>query len=332
MRRSCRASAIKTRFRTGEKSSPLATRLEIAAGDKIRFQLRNDQLGVVNGTVATVTAVHAGHTKDPARPGAIRIEAVIDRRRISFATADIADERGRARLGWAYASTVYGAQGMTVDRAVVLLDPQFDRHAVYVAASRARDETRLVVDRSQIDALVSAKLPLDRAQQAEAASAEERRALLAGRLSNEHAKTSTIAVIQQSALPVKQADRLLSRQSADRAMQPPTSHQPRRWLPAPLRDPARAHVAASWTMAVEQKATRPPRRPATGRRRNLDKEAGWSVEFEIDRSLRVSDAEVQVLETWLGRQLDALFEGPHSSRNDIAVPDEGIKPPMRKQG
>jgi ATP-dependent exoDNAse (exonuclease V) alpha subunit len=44
---------------------------------------------------------------------------------------------------------------MTVDRAVVLLDPRFDRHAVHVAASRARDETRLVVDRSQINALLS---------------------------------------------------------------------------------------------------------------------------------------------------------------------------------
>lgn len=84
-------------------------------------------------------------------------------------------------------------------------------------------------------------------------------------------------------------------------------------------------------MAVERKAARPPRRPATGRRRNLGKEACWSVEFEIDRSLRVSDAEVQVLETWLGKQLDALFEGTHSSRNDIAIPDEAMNPSMRKR-
>lgn len=199
-----------------------STRLEIAAGDKIRFQLRNDQLGVVNGTVATVTAVHADSSRDQKTPGNTRIEAVIDRHRISFVPADIADERGRARLGWGYASTVHGAQGMTVDRAVVLLDPRFDRHAAYVAASRARDETRLVVDRSQVDALLSSGRPLDRAQQVEPASAEERRALLAGRLSSGHAKTSTIAVIEQAALPVKQADRLHSRQSAALAMKPPT--------------------------------------------------------------------------------------------------------------
>ena len=143
---------------------PARQPVEIAPGDKIRFQLRNDRLGVVNGTVATVTAVHTDPSKEPDKLGNVRrIEAVIDNRRISFIPADISDERGRARLGWAYASTVHGSQGMTVDRAIVLLDP----HAVHVAASRARDETRLVVDRSQIDALTSSRLPLDRAQQAE---------------------------------------------------------------------------------------------------------------------------------------------------------------------
>jgi UvrD-like helicase C-terminal domain len=68
-------------------------------------------------------------------------------------------ECGPTRLGWAYASTVHGAQGMTVDRAVVPLDPRFDRHAIHVAASRAREETRLVVDRSQMEALHSSSKP-----------------------------------------------------------------------------------------------------------------------------------------------------------------------------
>jgi hypothetical protein len=84
-------------------------------------------------------------------------------------------------------------------------------------------------------------------------------------------------------------------------------------------------------MAVERKATHPPRWPAAGRRRRPDKEAGWSVEFKIDSALPVTDTEVQVLETWLGRQLNALFEDPHSSQNDIAVPDETMNPLMRKR-
>ena len=56
------------------------------------------------------------------------------------------------------------------------------------------------------------------------------------------------------------------------------------------------------------------------------------MEFEIDSALRVTDTEVQVLETWLGKQLDALFGGAHSSQNDIAAPDEAINPKMRKRG
>jgi len=67
-------------------------------------------------------------------------------------------------------------------------------------------------------------------------------------------------------------------------------------------------------MAAERKATRPPLRAATGWRRSPDKEAGWSVEFEIDSALRVTDTEARALETWLGKQLDALFESPHSSQ------------------
>lgn len=91
-------------------------------------------------------------------------------------------------------------------------------------------------------------------------------------------------------------------------------------------------MTAGWTMAVERKATRPPRRTPPGRRRSPDKEAGWSVEFEIDSALRVTDTEVQALETWLGKQLDALFGAAHSPRNGTAVPDEVMNPLIRKRG
>ena len=112
----------------------------------------------------------------------------------------------------------------------------------------------------------------------------------------------------------------------------PQSHEPHKRPLAPLRDTPCADVTASWTMAVEPKATRQPRRSATRRRRSPDKEVGWSVEFEIDSALRVTDTEVQVLETWLGRQLDALFGGTHSPRDGTAVPNEAMNPPTRKRG
>jgi hypothetical protein len=145
-------------------------------------------------------------------------------------------------------------------------------------------------------------------------------------LSNGHAKTSTIAIIEQATPSAKQADPHHSRQSADQAMPPPTKPPAAQET---VHDPRRAHVT---TMAIERKATYPPRPPATGRRRSPGKEAGWSVAFQIDSALPVTDTEVQVLETWLGRQVDTLFEGTHSSRNDIAVSDEAMKSPMRKRG
>ncbi len=46
-------------------------------------------------------------------------------------------------LQHAYAATTYSAQGTTVDRAFVIVDPSMDRQELYVAASRSREETYL---------------------------------------------------------------------------------------------------------------------------------------------------------------------------------------------
>ncbi|CUW92121.1 MULTISPECIES: MobF family relaxase [Rhizobium/Agrobacterium group] len=167
-----------------------ATGLLLACGDRIRFLARNNDLGVVNGTVGTITNMFMTDEGVSAQPsGAIMIEARIEERTVRFSTADIADEQGRARLGWAYASTLYGAQGMTVDKASVLLTPAFDRHDIYVAASRARKETALIVDRTRIDA-----------EMREGTNAlgepdpDRRREWLAERLAARHVKETTLDV------------------------------------------------------------------------------------------------------------------------------------------
>lgn len=132
-------------------------RIAFAAGDQIRFLMRHDGLGVINGTTAIVLKVEEtpGELDWPA-PG-VQIEAVIGDRRIVFSSADLTDQNGRARLAWAYASTIYGAQGLTVDHAVVLLTSRFDRHDVYVASSRARETTMLVTDGNAIDREIAAE-------------------------------------------------------------------------------------------------------------------------------------------------------------------------------
>jgi hypothetical protein len=84
-------------------------------------------------------------------------------------------------------------------------------------------------------------------------------------------------------------------------------------------------------MAAERKTASPPRRSAARQRRALDKETGWSVEWEIDTPIRVSEAELLVLETYLGKQLDALFGGDRSSRRESIISDQARNPPMRKR-
>lgn len=188
-----------------------AGQVTLATGDSIRFLVRNDELGVVNGSTGTVTRVM--EQVKPYAPGERRImvEAVTGGRLVTFDPAALADDKGRARLGWAYASSIYGSQGLTVDRALVLVDPALDRHDIYVAASRARDKTTLVVDTSAIDRHVLAERLLDRQVTGIELSAPERRAWLGQRLSRSAVKLSTVAAIEASGEQAKSRIRLASR-------------------------------------------------------------------------------------------------------------------------
>lgn len=176
---------------TAATPSGHATEIRLARGDRIRFLARNDELGVINGTVATVTRVSERRAVRQKSPP-LRIEADVNGRRIAFDPLQLADAHGRPRLGWAYASTVYGSQGLTVDHAVVYLDPSLNRHDIYVAASRAREHTTLVVDRKAIDRRLTTELPLDRQHDDLVFAEAERRAWLAERLARASVKTAAL--------------------------------------------------------------------------------------------------------------------------------------------
>lgn len=172
-----------------------ATQISLAAGDQIRFLARNDELGVINGTTASVVRVN--ETIDRLEgTSRICIEAALGDRRIIFDPMQLADARGRPRLGWAYASTVYGSQGLTVDHAVVYLDGNCNRHDVFVASSRARDQSILVVDAKAIDRRLASELPFDRQRDDLEFSERVRRTWLAERLSRASPKISTLDVIE----------------------------------------------------------------------------------------------------------------------------------------
>lgn len=179
------------------------TLLHLARGDKVRFLVRDDELGVINGSVATVTRVRERRTLTGSQ---FLIEADVEGRRISFDPMQLADARGRPRLGWAYALTIAGAQGLTVDRAVVLVDPALNRHDIYVAASRARERTTLIVDAKTIDRRLASELPFDQQRDDLAFSEAQRRSWLTERLSRASPKVSTLDVIESTNPIERQAE------------------------------------------------------------------------------------------------------------------------------
>ena len=172
-----------------------ATDICLGRGDLIRFLVRDDELSVVNGTIATVLKV--SERRSLAGAGRrIRIEADIGGRKVIFDPTRLSDSQGRPRLGWAYAATIHSSQGRTVDRAVVYVDPTYNRFDIYVAASRARQRTTLVVDAKSIDRRLTAELPIDRQQDDLVFPNAERRAWLAERLTRASPKISTLDVIE----------------------------------------------------------------------------------------------------------------------------------------
>lgn len=184
-----------------------ATQISLAAGDKIRFLVRDDMLGVVNGTTGTVVRVHeASHTANEARR--ILIEADVGLRRIAFDPMQLSDAKGRPRLGWSYAATVYSAQGQTVTEAVVYVDQSFNRHDIYVASSRAHARTTLVVDAKSIDRRLTADLPFDQQRDDLVFKETQRRTWLAERLSRASPKISTLNIIEGRSALTPQVDRV----------------------------------------------------------------------------------------------------------------------------
>lgn len=159
--------------------------LQFAQGDQIRFLVRKDAFNVINGTTGIVTKINRRNADNPT------ISVAIGGRPITFRVSDLADEHGRALLGHAYATTIYGSQGLTTDQAFVLLNPSMNRRDIYVASSRARDRTELLADTRALDANIRLDLPLSQRRTA-TIDVGMRLAWLAARLSRVHIKTCTL--------------------------------------------------------------------------------------------------------------------------------------------
>lgn len=146
--------------------------VEIRLGEQVRFRRKDERLGVVNGIVGKVRAIH-DLTSGP----------VLD--------VEVPGEGGRPRmvrvdpdaypfLTHAYASTVYGAQGATVDAAWVAVGKGWKRDLAYVAGSRSREPTEWHVDSCAVEDLVRNRVALSDRKEFRASVAEIREEL--GRL------------------------------------------------------------------------------------------------------------------------------------------------------
>lgn len=113
---------------------------DLAAGDEVMLtgQLRRSVHERVDGTRGNVVSVND-------REGVVMRTDESPPRDVDFSTKEFAD----VRLG--YAQHVYKAQGLTVDRAHVLIGGcQTDRERAYVALSRARERADVYVARDDL--------------------------------------------------------------------------------------------------------------------------------------------------------------------------------------
>ncbi|WP_140887404.1 Ti-type conjugative transfer relaxase TraA [Muricoccus nepalensis] len=130
------ALARAERQRAGELGEAADFRAErgarsFATGDRLVFLANSRELGVKNGTLATVERAEAGRL-------AVRLD---DGRRVAV------DQARYAQVDHGYAVTLHKSQGATVERAYVLASGGMNRHLAYVAMSRHRDGAMLFAGR-----------------------------------------------------------------------------------------------------------------------------------------------------------------------------------------
>lgn len=107
----------------------------LAIGDEVRFTRPNKELGVVNGTFATVKAMGAESVELQTRAGSI----TVDRKALQH-----------AHFEYAYAMTVYASQGKTVDAVSLVITKDsgqaMGERSFYVGITRERDDLKIYTD------------------------------------------------------------------------------------------------------------------------------------------------------------------------------------------
>ena len=109
--------------------------IRIREGDRIRWTRNDHDRGLVNGGQARILGI-----------GPKRVRIMADGRELRLSRDDVQ----LRHIDHAYSSTVHGAQGITADRVIAVLDSGHgaltDQATFYVEVSRARDEVVILTD------------------------------------------------------------------------------------------------------------------------------------------------------------------------------------------
>ena len=198
--------------------------LEIAVGDRLRIGATQWKKQLFNGTVVTVEGIEMQHRAaaaagrkagkaaeeeaktrvsdqsrdEPAGEASLLITArTDDGRRVSFRHDEIRDWHDNIRLDYGYAMTIASAQGLTVDRAFLLLDDRPARETIYPAATRHREGIDVYVNRSPLAFDIAESRPENQADMAVTDS--DVRAYLAERWSRSQPKEAALDYIADGA-------------------------------------------------------------------------------------------------------------------------------------
>ncbi len=198
--------------------------LEIAVGDRLRIGATQWEKQLFNGTVVTVEDIEARQVEGAAvtrkarnrlasgRAGrashldrgepepeiSVQITARTDDGRcVEFRHDEIRDYHDNIRLDYGYAMTIASAQGLTVDRAFLLIDDRPARETIYPAATRHREGIDVYVNRSPIVFDIAESLPEDEAERPVLDS--DIRAYLAERWSRSQPKEAALDYVTDGA-------------------------------------------------------------------------------------------------------------------------------------
>lgn len=109
----------------------------IAVGERIVFLEKSRDLGVQNGTFATVTGIEKG----------VVLAEAGDGHTVRFHQSEYAN------IDYGYTATIHKTQGATVDKAYVYGGPTMDAQLSYVALTRHRDDVQLFASATDFDGM-----------------------------------------------------------------------------------------------------------------------------------------------------------------------------------